>query len=147
MKNILLSLTGIALALSVAPNASYAYSKLSSLQETQVVWQHHIDAWTQRDLDAIAADYAEDSVILVRDRAYTGPKEIRELFTLLFKTFDRAEKHVIDPAVVANGLVYITWNARIAGKEFPVGTDTFVIADGKIKYQTITSAPDLLQTE
>ena len=110
---------------------------------TQEVWQHHIDAWTARDADEIVADYTDDSVVVLVDRVYRGKAEIRGLFVKLFETFDKAEKHEIDPALVVGKIVYLTWRATIEGIEYPLGTDTFVIEEGKILYQTITTSPSL----
>jgi len=111
--------------------------------ETSEVWQHHIDTWNARDVEGIVADYTEESVVIMVNKVYRGKKEIRELFVRLFDTFDGAEDHEIDPAFIIGKVVYITWRAKIEGIAIPLGTDTFVIEDGKILYQTITSNPIL----
>lgn len=118
-------------------------SSLGFAQTTEEVWQHHIDAWKARNLSAIMADYSEESVVLMGTKVYRGKKEIEGLFQNLFATFDKAEHHQIDPVTVIEKVVYFTWNARIQGKAYPLGTDTFFIDKGTIEYQTITTAPDL----
>lgn len=42
----------------------------------------------------------------------------------------------MDKAVVDNAVAYILWHATTPTIEVPLGTDTFVILDGKIKFQT-----------
>jgi ketosteroid isomerase-like protein len=106
---------------------------------TAEVWQHHIDTWVARDLDGLLDDYAEESVMIVNNRVFVGKSEIRAVFRQLFSIFDRATKHVIDPAIVRGEIVYITWSVTVDGAEHPVGTDTFVIRGGKILYQTIAA--------
>jgi len=111
---------------------------------TKDIWEHHIQAWSARDLEGIVADYSDESVVLASNKFYRGQKEIRELFTKLFRIFDGANDHVVDPAILTSRLVYITWRARINNTPIPLGADTFVIEDGKIVYQTITSHPSIL---
>jgi len=112
-------------------------------QSTQEVWQHHINAWQARDLEGIVADYTPDAYVILNNDVYQGKAAIKGLFAKLFSTFDRATQHEIDPALVLGKLVYITWRAEIDQRAIPMGTDTFVIENGKITYQTITSNPKL----
>jgi hypothetical protein len=106
---------------------------------TEEVWNHHIDAWTQRNLDEIVADYDDQSVIVLNDKVFRGKAEIRGLFEDLLVAFDRATFHEIDPAIIEGNLVYIVWRTTIDGVDHPLGTDTFVIESGVIRYQTITA--------
>ncbi len=39
----------------------------------------------------------------------------------------------VDRAAIHDELAYIIWNA---GDEIPLGTDTFIVRNGKIKFQT-----------
>jgi ketosteroid isomerase-like protein len=126
-------------ALGLCLIAGQASAKQNDRAETQRIWVHHIGAWERRDVTAILSDYSADALILVNGKEFRRSQAIGSLFNQLFGLFGRAERHVIDPAIVEPGLVYITWNARIDGHEHPVGTDTFMIRDSKIIYQTITS--------
>lgn len=134
------------LALGLLSTAAPAQAQLASSDATQKIWEHHIAAWTSRNIPAILADYSSKAVVFVNGKRFEGAQEIGSLFAQLFVLFGRASRHIIDPAVVNAGLVYITWNARIDGLEHPVGTDTFVIQNEKIIYQTITS-DDLIFNE
>ena len=105
---------------------------------TQEVWQHHIDAWVNRDLDAIVSDYDHSSVMILNNRVYKGQGEIREVFKNLFLIFDQGSNQ-ITPATIEGRVIFITWRfTPIADRQY-LGTDTFIIEKGKIKVQTIAS--------
>jgi ketosteroid isomerase-like protein len=108
---------------------------------TEKVWNHHFTAWGKKDLDNVILDYTEDSVVVVTGKAYRGTKDIRALFQHLFDVFDVATEAHFSPAFIDGKLIYITWDATLYGKSYPVGTDTFFIENGKILYQTVTNAP------
>ncbi len=106
--------------------------------DTEIVWQHHIDAWGNRDLAGILADYDETSLMVVNGKTYRGLAEIRFVFESLFRIFDNGQNR-IDPALIDGRLVYIMWHFTTNGHSEFFGTDTFLIEDGKIKIQTIAS--------
>ncbi|MEQ8958849.1 MAG: nuclear transport factor 2 family protein [Coleofasciculus sp. C2-GNP5-27] len=108
--------------------------------DTTTVWDEHIQAWDADDLDAIMVHYTEDSVMIVNNTVYKGTEAIRKVFDHLFKLFNNGTNK-IDPAVIAGEIIYITWHFQPEaeqGKEY-YGTDTFVVQNGLIKYQTIAS--------
>lgn len=106
--------------------------------DTESVWQHHISAWSSRDLNAIVSDYDEKSLLIVNGKSFMGRNEIRKVFTELFNIFDHGSNR-IDPVIIYDRIVYITWHFTPNNlKEF-YGTDTFVIENGKIRVQTIAS--------
>jgi hypothetical protein len=102
------------------------------------VWEHHIEAWSHRDLDGIVSDYDETSLLIINGKTYIGLDQIRTVFSSLFKIFDTGENR-IDPTVINGRIVYITWHFTMPGFEEFYGADTFVIEQGKIKVQTIAS--------
>lgn len=101
-------------------------------------WQHHIDAWEQRDVDAIAQDYTENSLLILNGNTFRGTDAIKEVFRQLFTIFDSGENR-IDPVIIEDRIIYITWHFRPTAQEEFFGTDTFVIEHGKISVQTIAS--------
>lgn len=123
----------------VAAVPSQAHQQNESAQQTTAeVWQHHIDAWVQRDLDAIVSDYTDESLMIVNNRIYRGQDEIRKVFEHLFVLFDEGSNR-IDPAILDGRIIYITWFFTPTGDHEYFGTDTFVVEDGKIVVQTIAS--------
>lgn len=107
-------------------------------QATADVWQRHIDAWGKRDLDAIMSDYRENAVLVLNNQTYEGRPEIRKVFQRLFEIFDQGEQRV-DTPTIKDRLVYITWHFTSRGQQTLFGTDTFVVEDNAISYQTIAS--------
>lgn len=109
------------------------------LLSTQNIWEKHINSWKNQDIKAIMADYASDAQVIVNGKVFKGKENISNLFTKLFNIFGRAEEHIIKPVVISEQVAYIIWSAKINGLNHPLGTDTFIISNSKIKYQTITS--------
>lgn len=111
---------------------------LMAAPSTDQVWQHHIEAWSNRDLNGIVADYNDDSVLVLNGKTFKGPTEIRSVFTQLFEIFDHGQNK-IDPAFLQDRFVYITWHFTPNHNQEFFGSDTFVIEKGKIVLQTIAS--------
>lgn len=105
---------------------------------TEEVWKRHIDAWSKRDLDSIMSDYTEDAVVVLNNQTYEGRPAIRKVFQRLFEIFDQGENH-IDTPTIKDRLVYITWHFTPRGQQTVFGTDTFVVENDAISYQTIAS--------
>ena len=108
-------------------------------QSTEKIWNHHIQSWVQKNVNAIISDYSPNSKVILNGKIYEGKESISSLFYHLFELFGKAEEHIINPAIISDKIVYITWHTKIDGRNHPVGTDTFIIDSGKIEYQTITS--------
>jgi hypothetical protein len=105
---------------------------------TSEVWQHHIEAWSQRDLAQIASDYDQDSLLILNGKVFQGEAQIKIVFQKLFQIFDGGENQ-IDPVIIKDRIVFITWHFKPRGHQVQYGTDTFVIENGKIKVQMIAS--------
>ena len=107
-------------------------------QVTQNVWEHHINAWGQKDLDAILSDYDESAFVIINNKVFQGHDQIRSVFSQLFELFSHGNNN-IQPAVVKAQTIYITWKFTPNGFGGFAGTDSFVVLDGKIQAQTIAS--------
>jgi hypothetical protein len=106
---------------------------------TQEVWDHHFQAWNSHDLEAVAADYGEDSIVIVNSRLFQGVSAIRSAFQQLFSIFNHARSK-FDAPVIQGPIVYLTWHVTPTGEQTSFGSDTFVIEHGEIIAQTIASA-------
>lgn len=114
-------------------------STIANAQATTAdVWNHHIAAWEARDVEAIASDYTEESVLILNSKVFSGQEAIKKVFVQLFGIFD-AGNNRIDTPVLNGRIVYITWHFSPTGDSEFFGTDTFVIENGKIAVQTISS--------
>lgn len=135
MKN---KIFGMILLLTGLTLGTQTLAQTQAPADTAIVWQHHIDAWESKSLSDIVQDYNEDSVLVINNQVFRGPKDIAHVFTRLFEIFANGDNQ-IDTPLVFERFVYITWHFQPTGKSVLLGTDTFVIENGKIKLQTIAS--------
>ena len=104
---------------------------------TKKVLEHHLTAVGENNLSAILDDYSEESIVVTPDSTYIGLKQIKSLFAGMLPAFPTEGTVLeIDRTVIENELAYIVWHAKTPIVEVPLGTDTFIIEDGKIKLQT-----------
>lgn len=103
---------------------------------TENVVRAHLLAFVdQKGVDAIMGDYAEDANFLSGDRTYRGKSEIREFFENFLAALppQAVREFVLKSLRCEGNVAHITWSA---GYRLPLGTDTFVVRDGKIVSQT-----------
>lgn len=103
---------------------------------TEAVVRKHLEAFVaQKGVDAILADYDEDARLYGEAQVYRGKREIEGFFVDFIDLLPAgAVQRFALRALRADGsLAYITWSA---GEDIPLGTDTFVVRNGKIVSQT-----------
>ena len=104
--------------------------------ETETLVRRHLQAFLeQQGLDAILDDYADDACFLSEGRAYCGKPAVREFFAGFIAALPphAMGRFELRSLRVQGDVAYITWSA---GPELPLGTDTFVVRDGRIVAQT-----------
>jgi predicted SnoaL-like aldol condensation-catalyzing enzyme len=85
----------------------------------------------------LMSDYTEESILITHEQTYKGPREIKTFFAGLMNHFPKDHSDFTLDKLVAKGeLVFIVWHATTPSLEVSLGTDTFVIKDGKILQQT-----------
>jgi ketosteroid isomerase-like protein len=103
---------------------------------TETTVRHHLQAFLeQQGVAAIVSDYHEDAHFFSEARIYRGKREIHGFFrdfiaALPPKAIDR---FTLKSLRVDRNVAYITW---CIDSDIPLGTDTFVVDDGKIVSQT-----------
>jgi ketosteroid isomerase-like protein len=98
---------------------------------------HHLEAFQDNDLDAVMSDYTKESVLITQTATYAGPDEIRGFFTALMIHFPKpGSDFQLDKLVADDGLAYIVWHAHTPSLDVALGTDTFMLKEGKIFRQT-----------
>lgn len=105
---------------------------------TEATLTHHLNAFANGDIDAIISDYSEESVLFTPAGAIRGVDQLRSFFNGFVRnlpdgfmdSFDMVRKDV------DGEVAYIVWQS---GNFAPLGTDTFVVRDGKIVAQTFTA--------
>ena len=106
---------------------------------------HHLNSFLDNNLEAVMSDYTNESVLITRDTTYTGLEEISVFFVGLSMHFPQQKSNLVLDKVVANDdLVYIVWHANTPSLQVPIGSDTFIIKDGKIYQQTFVGQLDFI---
>jgi len=117
-----------------------------SSEKTKEVIDHHLTAFGQNDLQAVLDDYTDESIIMTPDSTFKGLDQISGLFQGLFQSFPtEGTTFELDNMVIENEVAYIVWHATTPSVEVPLGTDTFIIEDGKIKWQTFAGMINPIQ--
>lgn len=105
----------------------------------QQIFDHHLQALLDGDLDELVTDYADDAVLITAAGVARGKVGIRAAFGQLSAALADADfttkTQVFDGDVLLLGWVLDTAAARVDG------ADTFVFGDGLIRVQTISQTP------
>ena len=108
------------------------------VQPTEAVITHHLQALSSKaGIDEVLDDYTESSVILTQNGPVRGLSEVRTLFEAFIAA--------LTPEVLGNfqimrldiegEVAYLLFSAKPLAS---LGTDTFIVRDGKIEFQTFT---------
>jgi ketosteroid isomerase-like protein len=103
---------------------------------TETVVRNHLQAFLQqKGIAAILDDYDENARFYSETKIYHGKKEIRSFFADFIGSLPAGavDHFVLRSLRVDGNIAYITWSV---GDDIPMGTDTFVVANGKIVSQT-----------
>lgn len=109
--------------------------------QTEKTLLHHLQAFRAGDVDAIMADYPADAMLITPHGVLKGHEQIRALFTQIFTDMfppDSTSLEILQQ-VIEGEIAYILWSGRSAHYTAPLGTDTFVMRDGKIVAQTFAA--------
>jgi predicted SnoaL-like aldol condensation-catalyzing enzyme len=83
------------------------------------------------------ADYTDASRFFTPDGLLRGSEAIRRFFAVLFEEFEKpGMSFELLRREVSGDTAYIVWTAETADNRFEVGTDTFIVQNGKILTQT-----------
>ena len=107
------------------------------MRSTQEVLNHHLQAFGE-GLDVILNDYDENSCVIGQQGTFHGLSEIREFFMVFMESLPEGMMDVfnVTQTHIDGEVAFITWEAL---PWFPLGTDTFVIREDKILYQTFAA--------
>ncbi len=103
---------------------------------TETVVRNHLQAFLEQNgVDAIVQDYNEAALFYTEAKIYHGKQEIHDFFADFIESFPAGAmgRFELRSLQVEGNLAYITWSV---GDEIPLGTDTFVVDNGKIVSQT-----------
>ena len=103
---------------------------------TEDVIHNHLQAFlAQKGIDVILVDYADNASFLSETRTYRGKQEIRQFFEEFIAALppQAIRQFSLRSLRIEDDVAHIIWSA---GNGLPLGTDTFVVRDGKIVSQT-----------
>lgn len=108
---------------------------------TQAILDHHLAAFAAGDADEILKDYTDESVLITPDGVTRGRDALRTAFDgFLSGLFaPGAYDFVMDASHVEGEVAHIACHANCASAEVALGTDTFVVRDGRITVETFAA--------
>jgi ketosteroid isomerase-like protein len=112
----------------------------NKMATTEDVLNNHLKCFGDGDLEGILSDYAPEAVMFTTEGPLEGIQEIKPLFQAMIAEFGKpgASFHM-KHRTVEGDFAYILWSAETADNLYEVGTDTFVVRDGKIVAQSFTA--------
>ena len=106
---------------------------------TKDVLDHHLKCFGEGALDGILSDYAPGAVLFTSDGPLRGADAMRPLFQAMIAEFGKpGATFSMKQQFVEGDYAYILWTAETADNVYEVGTDTFVVRNGKIVTQSFT---------
>lgn len=104
---------------------------------TQAVIERHLAAFGAGDMDAFMADYTDESIVIFPGMKMTGSAAFQPFAQSMFDEFGQ-EGVVFEMLEMQfeGEVAYIQWKAETPNAVYGYGSDTFVVEDGKIIYQT-----------
>ena len=107
----------------------------------EAVLYHHLEGFSNGDVDMVMEDYTEDSVLIMPDATFTGLDSIRAVFTDLFGGLFKPGTYefTMDRTELSGDIAYIVWHSTNQGVDVKLGTDTFLIQNSKITIQTFAA--------
>ena len=107
---------------------------------TQSVIDSHLRAFFGKSVDLVLRDYTEESVLIVPDATLHGLAPIRRFFDAFIGTLPEGflDAFELRRREFAGELGYIVWEAAPWVR---LGTDTFLVRDGRIALQTFAAYP------
>lgn len=102
---------------------------------TQEVFESHKKAIETLNLEKLAADYAEDAILVTLDGSFKGREEILTGFfkTILGQFPDM--KISFEETAFEDDVCLLQWSAEASNASVPRGTAVFIVQDGLIQRQ------------
>ena len=120
-----------------------------SATSTKEVLERHLKCFGEGDLAGLLADYAPDTVVF-RSFGFGGAGGVEKGLTAIGPVFSNVLAEFASPGTrfkirqqaIAGDYAYIVWEAETAHNVYELGSDTFVVKDGKIVAHSIAAKID-----
>ena len=107
------------------------------MRSSRQVFDDHWDSILAGDMDRILSDYASDAVFVTPGRVARGHAGVQSVFEGIGA--DLGEMAFNQESVtVGDSMILFEWSGTSAGGRSARGSDAFYIADGLIRFQTLT---------
>jgi ketosteroid isomerase-like protein len=107
------------------------------MASTKDVLDRHLKYFGEGDLKGILSDYAPGAVLFTPDGPLRGADAMRPFFQAMIAEFGKPNSAFsMKQQSVEGDYAYILWTAETADNVYEVGTDMFVVRDGKIVAQS-----------
>jgi len=107
------------------------------MASTKDVVDRHLESFGKGDLKGILSDYAPRAVLFTPDGPLREAGAIRPFFQAMIAEFRKPDSaFTLKQQFVEGDYAYILWTAETADNVYVLGTDTFVVRDGKIVAQS-----------
>jgi hypothetical protein len=105
--------------------------------KTQEVIAHHLSAFNDADVDEILKDFTEDSEIFTPEGVLKGLNVIRSFYEEIFKMVPKGSALEMKQMFIRENIAYVAWSCESLFVTIPIGADSFIVENDKIKYQTL----------
>jgi len=114
---------------------------------TKEVLERHLKCFGDGDLAGLLADYVPDTVVF-RPNGFggpgggvaKGPTALRAVFSIVLGEFARpGTRFEMRQQAIEGDYGYIVWEAETGQNVYELGSDTFIVKDGKIIAQSIAA--------
>jgi hypothetical protein len=112
--------------------------------DTKAIMDHQTTAFVAGSADDVLTDFADDAVLILPDGVHRGRAAIHAAYSSLFSGLFKPGTYefTMDAEHIEGEIAYIAWRASCATAEIPLGTDTFIVRNGKIVAQTFAAKID-----
>jgi ketosteroid isomerase-like protein len=107
------------------------------MTSTKDVLERHLEFFGEGNLKGILSDYAPGAVLFTPDGPLRGADAIRPFFQAFIAEFGKpGSAFNMKLQSVEGDHAYILWTAETADNVYELGTDMFVVRDGRIVAQS-----------
>lgn len=113
---------------------------------TKDVLERHLKYFGDGDLAGLLSDYVPETVVFRpvgfggAGGAAKGPAALRLVFSTVLAEFAKpGTRFEMRQKVIEGDYAYIVWEAETAQNVYELGSDTFIVKDGKIVLQSIAA--------
>ena len=103
------------------------------MSSTKDVLDRHMKSFGEGNVAGILSNYAQDAVMFRPDGTLKGIDAIRTAFEAVISEFSKpGATFSMEHQSIESEYAYLVWSAESADNVYELGTDTFVVRDGKI---------------